>query len=251
MSPNYDREGRKGMPKVEVGKVKIENERFREDYGDVEELAVSIQHYGLFHPIIVDRELHLVAGERRLKAHEMLGLKEIEVRYVENTDSLTKREIEIEENLRRKDFNWQEEVKAKSEVDKIKREKYGSAIKGHGGGWGLKDTASSLGESVGLTSRDIRLAEAIKNYPELAKEKSKDSAWRRFEKMNERSLVDALADKVTIKVDTKCLVLGDSTAKMKELESGSVDLVLTDPPFGIDLTMKADAHWTDKTYDDN
>src|SRR4030042_1262312 len=64
--------------------------------------------------------------------------------------------------------------------------------------------------------------------------------------MKERLLVDALADKVKVNVDTKYLVHGDSTQEMKKLESGSVDLVLTDPPFGIDLKMKHDDGW-DKT----
>ena len=238
------------MAKVKTSDVKITTQRFREDFGDVEELAVSIQRYGLFHPIIVDRQLNLVAGERRLKAHLMMNISEIEVKYLDEEDTLTKREIEIEENLRRKDFTWQEEIKAKLEVHKIKQEKYGSAIKGHGGGWSLKDTSNSLGESVGLTSRDTRLAEAIHQFPELAKEKNKESAWRRFEKMSERAIVNALSDRVVIQVDTKCLVHGDSTKEMQRLESASVDLVLTDPPFGIDLKMKHEENWDGKTYDD-
>ena len=43
------------MPKVKTKDVKIEHERFREDMGEIEDLAVSIQRYGLFHPIVVDR----------------------------------------------------------------------------------------------------------------------------------------------------------------------------------------------------
>jgi len=47
--------------KVAVSDIKIKDERFREDYGEIEELAVSIQRYGLLHPIVVDNELGLIA----------------------------------------------------------------------------------------------------------------------------------------------------------------------------------------------
>ena len=231
------------MPKVKVSEIRVEKERFREDFGAIEELAVSIQRYGLFHPIIVDRENNLIAGERRYKAHCVLNLDEIEVRYVEDADELVKREIEIEENLRRKDFTWQEEVKAKREIDKIKRELYGSAIKGHGGGWSLRDTSNSLGESIGLTSRDIRIAQAIEDNPDLKKCKSKEEAWRRIQKNKEKDLVGELATRVEINMNTKCLHRGDSAVEMGKLDTGSVDLICTDPPYGIELQMKADGNY--------
>ena len=63
------------MAKVKPSDIVIKNERFRQDFGDVESLAVSIQRYGLFHPIIIQKStMELVAGERRLKAHLMLNL---------------------------------------------------------------------------------------------------------------------------------------------------------------------------------
>ncbi len=236
--------------KVKLSDVHILEERFRSDYGNIEELAVSIQRYGLFHPIVVDKEMNLIAGERRYKAHVMLGLLEIEVRMIEEADSLVKKEIEIEENLKRKDFTWQEEIKAKSEIDHIKRELYGSAIKGHGGGWSLRDTAASLGESVGLTSRDIRLADGLVEFPELRKEKSKDAAWRRLEHIRENLLMGALSERVQLRVSKDCVVCGDSAIEMEKFGDESVDLVCTDSPFGIGLKMKDNTHGG-KTYDDD
>lgn len=240
------------MAKVRVDEVKIKDERFREEYGAIEELAVSIQRYGLLHPIVVDDQLNLIAGERRLKAHKLLGITEIEVKQLKEMTELEKREIEIEENLKRKDFTWQEEVKAKNEIDKIKRELYGSAIKGHGGGWSIRDTADSVGDSLGTVSRDLRLAKAIEEYPELAKEASKDAAWKMYQKKKERLLVDELASRVQVSVDTRCLVNGDSKVEMKKVASNSVDLVFTDPPFAIalDKGFKSADAWAGKVYDD-
>lgn len=238
--------------KVALDKISIREERFREDYGEIEELAVSIQRYGLFHPIIVDDEFNLIAGERRYKAHVLLRLKEIEVRQIKDVSDLERREIEIEENLKRKDFTWQEEVKAKGEVDRIKRELYGHAVKGHGGGWSIRDTADSLGDSIGTVSRDLRLAKAMEEFPQLVEENTKDAAWKKYQRMKERRIVDALADMVKVEVDTTCIVHGDSKVEMQRLASNSVDLVFMDPPFAIalDKNMKAAEAWDGKVYDD-
>ena len=240
------------MTKVRTEDVKIMDERFREDYGDIEGIAVSIQRYGLFHPIVVDENMNLIAGERRLKAHRLLGITEIEVRQLKDVDELERREIEIEENLRRKDFTWQEEVRAKNEVDRIKRELYGSAIKGHGGGWSIRDTADSLGDSIGTVSRDLRLAKALEEHPDLMKQPTKDAAWKLYQKMRERQLTGALADKVRVSIDTSCIVNGDSTVEMKKVKSNSVDLVFMDPPFAIalDKGFKSSDAWAGKVYDD-
>lgn len=240
------------MPKVKTDDIKIDVERFREDFGAVEELAVSIQRYGLLHPIVVDENLKLIAGERRLKAHLALKLEEIDVKYVKDASILEKREIEIEENIRRKDFTWQEQVKAELEVDKIKRELYGNAVKGHGGGWSIRDTADSLSVSLGTVSQHLRLARALEEFPELGKSKSVQDAWKKYQKMHERNVVDKLADIVKVKVDTKCLVHGDSRVEMKKLKSATVDLVLTDPPFAIalDKGFKSVDAWAGKVYDD-
>lgn len=246
--------------KINVADVKVENERFREEFGEIEELAVSIQRYGLLHPIVVRRgdvgrgqsenDIYLVAGERRLRAHKLLGLGEIEVKLKEQLTELEAREIEIEENLKRKDFTWAEEVKAKSEVDRIKRELYGSAIPGHGGGWSIRDTAESTGDSIGTISRDLRLAKAIEEHPELANETSKDAAWKRFQRMQERALSDALAEKVKVRIDSSCVVCGNNEVEMKKMKSNSVDLVFTDPQYAIDLDkgFKSVESWGGKVY---
>ena len=167
---------------IKIAEIKIGG-RFREDYGDIESLAVSIQRYGLLHPVVVDRDKNLITGERRIKACQLIGREEIECKFYDEADDLTKKEIEIEENIRRKNFSWQEEVTAKAELDNIKRQMYGSTVKGHGGGWGQKDTADSLGVAVSSISMDITLSKALQEFPELNKEKSKTSAWKKYQRI--------------------------------------------------------------------
>jgi ParB family transcriptional regulator, chromosome partitioning protein len=63
--------------------------RRREELGDLEGLAESIRQHELFHPIVVDRTGLLIAGERRLRACQLLGWTEIDVRIY---DDLTNEE---------------------------------------------------------------------------------------------------------------------------------------------------------------
>lgn len=79
-------------------------ERRRQDNGDVQGLADSIAQYGLLHPPVVDAENRLVAGGRRLAACKSLGWQFIEVRSLGSLTDAELREIELEENLRRKDL---------------------------------------------------------------------------------------------------------------------------------------------------
>ena len=79
-------------------------ERRRQDNGDVQGLADSIAQYGLLHPPVVDAENRLVAGGRRLAACTLLGWQFIEVRSLGSLTDAELREIELEENLRRKDL---------------------------------------------------------------------------------------------------------------------------------------------------
>lgn len=224
--------------KVKIKDIKV-GERFRQDYGDIEELALSIQKYGLLHPIVVDRDLNLVAGERRLRAHILLGREEIEVKFLDELDELTRKEVEIEENLRRKAFTWQEEVRAKRDIDEIKRRLYGSRGSGQHTeeGWSLRDTAEALGQSLGTVSMDIQLARALDIYPELAKEKNKTAAYRKYKKLEERALLRELARRQAKAGHLPENVWqGDCIQVMREkLEDESVDLIITDPPFGINL----------------
>ena len=86
--------------------------RFDEDA--LEELANSIQEYGLIQPIVVTKQddyYQIIAGERRWRAARMAGLKEIPV-VIKNVDDRTSREMSIIENIQREDLNPVEEALA-------------------------------------------------------------------------------------------------------------------------------------------
>src|SRR5262245_37534758 len=81
--------------------------RSRKDLGDLEGLATSIRDRGLLQPPVVTRKRELVCGFRRLKACELLGWTEIEVRIFNPDDILL---AEHDENEFRKQFTVSERV---------------------------------------------------------------------------------------------------------------------------------------------
>lgn len=91
------------MDTIKIADIKI-GDRRREDLGDVEALAESIRKFGLLAPPVLTDDGELVAGQRRIEAMKRLGWTETP--YI-NKGQLTQQqlhEIELEENIRRKDF---------------------------------------------------------------------------------------------------------------------------------------------------
>ncbi|MCX5702685.1 MAG: ParB/RepB/Spo0J family partition protein [Candidatus Omnitrophica bacterium] len=84
------------------------------DNQNIEELAQSIKEKGIIQPLLVRRKgdhYELIAGERRLRASNMLDLKELPIiiKDVDDPDSL---EMALIENIQRQDLNPIEEARA-------------------------------------------------------------------------------------------------------------------------------------------
>ena len=81
---------------------------------DLAELATSIEAQGVLQPLLVRRAEHgyeLVAGERRLRAAKLAGLKSVPVLVREITDK-EMLEVSIVENIQRENLNPVEEAEA-------------------------------------------------------------------------------------------------------------------------------------------
>src|SRR5258706_7549562 len=106
------------LKQVPLKDIKI-GERFRKDFNDQEAFIESIREKGILQPITVDKHYNLLAGERRFRAAQAIGLEKIPalVRSVE--DEIDAREIELIENIFRKDFTWQEQTGLIAEIDKL------------------------------------------------------------------------------------------------------------------------------------
>lgn len=159
-----------------IASIKV-GERRREDMGDIAGLAASIKAHGLLHPVVVDATGALVAGERRLRAVQSLGEKWIDVTQLDELSEAHLREIELEENLRRKDLTEAERSRTLVARVDLAREIAGACAESAQAGRkdiaGQRDPGSyrDVAQRTGIPQATIRAAEkhvaAIERYPEL------------------------------------------------------------------------------------
>ena len=132
------------------------------DDNALEELAVSIQKQGILHPLLArygdEGEIELIAGERRLRAAQKVGLKEVPCRILD-ISSQEALEISLLENVQRADLSPMEEARG---YDKLIQD--------------LGYTQEMLSEKLGksrthLTNilRLLKLPESIQNLIDLGK----------------------------------------------------------------------------------
>lgn len=122
--------------------------------GDLEELARSIQALGLLQPLTVRRTeggWELVAGERRLRAAKLAGLREVPCLSLQ-IDSQRSSLLALVENLQRKDLDFWEESLA---LDKLISTYHLSQ----------EEAARRIGKSQSAVANKLRL---LKLSPECA-----------------------------------------------------------------------------------
>jgi len=231
------------MPTIKLNDIIVLPDRHRKNFSDdkLNSLAESIKEFGLIEPIILNQRNELVAGERRMKAHQLLGLEEIKFDYLETLDDWHYNALQLEENLQREDLTWQEAVAAKAQLHELYQARHGGTSQGkRDGGWGLKDTAEMLGESLGSTAMDIQLAKAILANPDLGKKETKAAAYKAMTVLTDHAFKKDLAELLAMITKEKGespiqIINGDSTILLPNYPDESFDFSITDPPYGIGL----------------
>lgn len=206
--------------------------RYREEMGDLSDLVESIKAKGLIQPITITPDNTLLTGARRLKAVEMAGLDTIQAIVRETEDELDFREIELFENVHRKDLSWHERALLESEIFELKREKEG---------WSQREAAEAMQQSVGGLNRHLQLARAVKAMPELKKAPTERDAWKTVSKIKEAAVVDELASRGekdrpdVVKYFGHNFRVQDALEGFKEMDDGCFGFAEVDPPYGVDL----------------
>ena len=99
-----------GMFKVPIEQVEMNPKQPRQDFDEtaLKELASSIRTHDIIQPLTVAKiapnRYRLIAGERRLRASKLAGLKEVPV-YVREANDQQLLELALLENLQRQDLN--------------------------------------------------------------------------------------------------------------------------------------------------
>ncbi len=116
------------------------------DAEGLEELAKSVEHYGILQPLTVRRTgtgYELVAGERRLRAAKLAGLKEVPCILLQ-LDSAESAMIALVENLQRRDLDYMEQAEGIARLMRL----YGLS---------QEQTAMRLGKSQSAIANKLRL----------------------------------------------------------------------------------------------
>ena len=197
-----------------------------------------------------DSVLLLVSGERRLRAlseiYELGGVARylgqplpeglVPVVTFESLDSLAAEEAELDENTKRLDLTWQERSETIARLMAL-RQRQASAM-------GLPaptvaDVAeevrgSRLGSSQEATRREIIVAKHLDN-PVIKDAKSVDEAFKilRRVEQQESNVRKSASIAQTYGKHNLNLVRGDCLEWLASQPDAFVDVVLTDPPYGI------------------
>lgn len=193
--------------------VKIENIRPnpyqpRKQFNKIslEELCESIKQYGVIQPINVRKisanMYELVAGERRLRAATMAGLKEIPAIVVDINDN-DSAVMALIENLQREDLSYMEEA-----------EGYNNLINEHG--FTQEELAAKIGKSQSTIANKIRLLK----LPPLVK---KILADNNLTERHARALLKLHDEQLQLKVLKTVCEKGLNVKKTEELVERAID----------------------------
>ncbi len=250
-----------GHRKDKLKHIKLEDiiigERFRKDLGDLDELINSIKEKGIIQPITVDSNMNLLAGGRRCAASLAIGLPTVPAIIRDALDEIDAREIELMENVHRKDFTWVEQAALVKKIDDLYKEK-------HGSNWSGRKTAELLDKGVATVARNLQLAAAIEVIPQLGEYKTADEALKVLKKMEDNAIVSELRARqrdrlegeghanqavvgnqlesglrTMLKMAEQNYIIGDVFKVMEGLKSnGNIQIIECDPPYGIDLNAQ-------------
>lgn len=175
----------------------IREERQRqENIADVSDLKESILQLrermpnsgGLIHPVVIrqkDGKDILVAGERRLTAFLELGLPDIPVRNFEDLTHEEAEEIELEENAKRKDLHWRDQVRAVGRLHNL--------YKRTNARWSVEQTAKRLSLHPTHVYRILHVFGAL-DGGRLIKVESIDQAYNTLHRFAERKAESIVSD---------------------------------------------------------
>lgn len=245
------------------------------------ELADSISRMGQLQPGVCrlnpEGKHELIMGERRLRACGILKIPFIYRLKEEITDPAVLLEIELEENLRRDNLAWQEEVDAKLKLHELWQSRKGVPIPGRPGGQRIEDTAEAFGQSRSIIHEDIKLAMFADSVPEVAKAKTKSEARKIVKRIEqtvgqERALEKALNledepptdseledeeirsnhRKKLAKARLESFMARAHFGEMEEILPNipASDIVIWDPPWGVEYDKVQKESGITKTYKD-
>lgn len=148
------------LKKLKITEVEPNRDQPRKNFDQeaLEELAQSIDEYGLIQPIVVTKKdgyYSIIAGERRWRASKLAGLKEIPA-IIRDDDEKVNSEISLIENMQREDLNpYEKALGIRTLIDNY--------------GLSQEDVAKKLGKGRSTIANWVRVLNLEPRVLEMAK----------------------------------------------------------------------------------
>jgi len=232
------------METIKLSDIIIKNRQRRHfDEAELQKLSESIRTKGLLHPPVLQNDGRtLVAGERRLRAIKLLydldipikchgrevPLGEVPFTRIGELSQDDLMEAELEENVLRQDLTWHEHAQAVKALHELRSRQDPQHT--------VTATASEIlgrraqGAQVHNTTKEILVAEHLDD-PEIATAPSLQEAYRRLRRKVEETHKAQLAEQFSQEKVPHQIFLGKFQDNLPA--PGTIDVILTDPPYGI------------------
>lgn len=257
---------------IKIDDIQVKSNRQRKKFTgeSLGELASSIETLGLMHAVVLrSQENVLVAGERRLRAikllvsmgHSFLYNKEtvpegcVPVTRITAEEEASIYEAELVENLQRENLTVQEEMEAIAALHELRCSQNPKHTP--------RETAEELNNYEEVNSgsvskvKDAILITKYKDNPEVKKAKTASQARKAVEKIKQSEHRAKLAEEfkkvlVSNPEQNKHVALqGDAYELLAKMPDRCVDVVCTDPPYGIDAQEFGDQTSLGHKYNDS
>lgn len=207
--------------RVKIGEIQVNRDERQRSEINVDDLIDSIGRIGVLNPIIVTRDLVLIAGERRLTAAKALNLSDIPVRFADELSQTEAQIIELEENLKRKELPWRDEVKAVGRLHKL--------YSAPNPDWSQVDTARAIGVKAPYVSQVLRVFSEL-DSPKIASATGIIPAYNVLSRVAERVLADAMSDIIEAGVEMWETPQPSSTTTVESIIEGGHEAPTTSQP---------------------
>lgn len=192
----------------------------------VEEMADSLTRLGQLQNIVIRRDGTLVIGETRLTAARLLGWTHINVEFTDEMDERVLHSMELEENIKRTDLPWQDQVKAVKRYNELQIELDPA--------WTQEATANALGLSLTTVEKYIGVAKAVEAGNTRVINADRFSTARGIvARENERARADEDNLLPTIEDDDEKIINCDFREWVKTYSGPAFNLIHCDFPYGI------------------
>lgn len=174
----------------------------------VNKLRASLREFGFINPVIVDRDLNVIAGHGRILAAKEEKIPEVPCVYVDYLTEAQKKAYILADNRMAMDAGWDEEL-LRVEIEALQAEAFDVSLTG----FDEKEVTDLFKDAdrTGAEDDDFDLSEAL----EKAAFVERGDVWT---------------------VGRHRLMCGDATVAedvIKLMDGKKANLILTDPPYGV------------------